>query len=396
MIRAYLDELAFLKTTVQLWVPQSDAPPFETLISRISGDTFITETTPPWPVEQQLYLSFLLESRRFTAPTRVLSTGVFRIPSTVVEGERRERFRATFTRVEGIEVTAVERIAGPFLLGRLLQGALLDLSLQGLKLAVDELGDLGGGGGPLTRGDVFELVVIRGLPYTPEIRCRGLVAHVNPSAGGEPAAGLLLEGLEPLDQKAIERILARRFPTTFGQAFPKRKRKTDIADKVGAPILKPVASKAPEVVELPTLAPKADKPARPVSSPLMRIRKAGRRILVISAAGGGGQRLASELQDDEFRQVQVADSFLEARRLAASARYDLVLLDVKVGGHLGQMLLEALHKHGLLAEVPVILVADRRDAHIEGVAEEVQAVHLHDRREGYEALAPVIYSLLLQ
>jgi len=91
----------------------------------------------------------------------------------------------------------------------------------------------------------------------------------------------------------------------------------------------------------------------------------------------------------------VASSFLEAKHLASATRFDLLLLDVKVGGHFGQMILESLRKHELLLDTPIILVADRRDASVPAVAEEIQAIHVHDRRDSYEELVPVLYRLLV-
>jgi len=127
----------------------------------------------------------------------------------------------------------------------------------------------------------------------------------------------------------------------------------------------------------------------------MRIRKSSRKVLVVSAATGEGKTLADHLREDDFKQVYEAGSFLEAKHLAQVSRYDLVLLDVRVGGHLGQMLLEALHKHGLLLNTPVILVADKRDASIEDVAEAIGAVHIHEKRSSYDNLVPALYRLLL-
>lgn len=393
-IRAYLDELVLLKTPVQLWLPQTDAPPFETTLERISGNTFVTTTTPPLAEGQQLFLSFLLEARRFNAPTQVVSTGVFRIPASVTQGERRERYRAAFQSSDGIRFLGIERLAETFVLGRFLSGTLLDLSLQGLRLLVDELSCPGGESRQLKRGDAFDAVCIQGLPFTPDIHCRAHVAHVIPGKEGD-TVGLQLEGLESSDQKNIERILARRFPTTFGQAFPKKKRKTDLGDRLGAPVQVLAPAKAPEVVQAIQAAPVKEQPIRPQSTPAMRLRKASRRILILSANQEGGAALADHLRQDDFRYVQVASSFLEAKHLASATRFDLLLLDVKVGGHFGQMILESLHKHELLLDTPIILVADRRDASVPAVAEEIQAIHVHDRRDSYEELVPVLYQLLV-
>ncbi len=392
-IRAYLDELVLQKTPVQLWIPQSDVPPFETTIARIAGNTFVTATTPPLAVNQSLCVSFFLDARRFTAPTQVVSTGAFRIPTSVARGERRERFRATFPRSDGIQFFGVERLADTFLQGRLLSGTLVDLSLQGLRIAIEELSRPWGEPAELKRGDAFEQVCIRGLPFTPDIYCRAVLAHMIHAKEGE-VAGFLLQGLEATDQKHIERILARRFPTTFGQAFPKKKRKTDIGDRLGAPVQVPTAPKASEVVA-PLSAPVQERVVRPQSTPALRLRKAGRRILILSSSLEGGAALAENLRQDDFRQVHVASSFLEAKRLASATRFDLLLLDMKVGGHFGQMILQALRQHGLLLETPIILVADRRDASLQAVADEIQALHVHERRDSYEELVPVLYGLLV-
>ena len=206
---------------------------------------------------------------------------------------------------------------------------------------------------------------------------------------------ILMTGLQESDRKNIERILARRFPTTFGQAFPQKHRKTDIADQAGAPVPVKAAAKAPEVVALPE-APAAPAPRtpRPEVSAVMRIRKAIKRILIISAASEAGVSLAQSLREDDFKQVFEARSYLEAQNLARSYRFDLLLLDVKVGGHFGQMILEALHRHELLQDTPVILIADRRDAQIEAVAEAIEAIYIHEKRASYEDLVPILYSLL--
>jgi CheY-like chemotaxis protein len=394
-IRAYLDDLVLKKAPVQLWITQADTLPFETTIARVARDTFTTTQTPPLPLDQQLNVSFMLDSRRFTAHTQVVSTGVFKIPTSVAVGERRERFRAAFSRTEGIEVFACEKVSAPFIWGRILVGRLVDLSLQGLRVELEEVSAGPGEPTAVKRGDSFASVCISGLPHTPSIQCGGIVAHVRygPNA---TVAGFLLTGLLETDRKNIERILARRFPTTFGQAFPQKHRKTDIADQAGAPVPVKAVAKAPEVVALPPApaAPVKERPARPELTAVMRIRKAVRRILIISAASDTGKSLAECLRDDDFKQVFEAKSFLEAQHLARATRFDLVLLDVKVGGHFGQMILEALHRHELLLDTPVILVADRRDASIEAVAEAIDAIYIHEKRAPYEDLLPALYSML--
>ena len=67
-IRAYLDELARLKTPVQLWLPADDKP-FETTLSHVSPITFSSTTTPQLEPGQTLDLSgpslFRVGNRRY-------------------------------------------------------------------------------------------------------------------------------------------------------------------------------------------------------------------------------------------------------------------------------------------------------------------------------------------
>jgi CheY-like chemotaxis protein len=393
-IRAYLDELVRLKSPVQMWLTQVDAQPLETTLIQVGRDTFSTAQTLPMPAAQQLSLSFMIDARRFVAHTQMVATGVFRIPASVAVGERRERFRASFKAAEGIQVFACERVSGTFLGGRMFTGRLLDLSLQGLRVRLDEI--LGPMGEPasIQRGDAFAALSLSGLPYTPAIRCAGVVTHVRQGGDGV-AAGLQLLDLEETDQKNIDRILARRFPTTFGQAFPRKHRKTDLADQPGPPVATREAIKATEVVlRAPPPPVVIPRPPRPPLTALLRIRKAVRKLLVISAGDGRHPSLAECLREDDFKQVFEAGSYLEAQAQARASRFDILLLDVKVGGHLGQMILETLRRHDLLLDTAVILVADRRDASAGDVAEAVGAVYVHEKRAPYEDLLPALYALL--
>ena len=96
-IRAYLDELVLRRPRSSSGSPSRTRLPFETTIVRVARDTFTTAQTPPLPQDQQLNISFMVDARRFTAHTQVVSTGVFKIPASVAVGERRERFRAAFS-----------------------------------------------------------------------------------------------------------------------------------------------------------------------------------------------------------------------------------------------------------------------------------------------------------
>jgi CheY-like chemotaxis protein len=241
-------------------------------------------------------------------------------------------------------------------------------------------------------GDVFQSVRITGLPLTPPIHCRGTVAHLGAT---EPYAGLLLEETSEGDQKNIERLLIPRLPATFGEVFPARRRKPDFADKLGAPTPTQIKAKAPELVggALASAADRPDPSGRPAGA-LLRLRKSGKKILFLSGHPGT-PALVDGFRQDGFRQVSEARSYQEAKTLAEQIRFDLVILDLRVGAHWAQDIMESLASHDLLLDTPVILVVEHRNEGVNTVARALGAVHVHDRRQSCAELLPVACRLLL-
>jgi len=373
-IRAYLDEVARLQTPVQLWLPGSLGAPFETSLQKVSPITFSTTTTPPLEPGQVLDVSFMLDSRRFLAKGKVVTPGVFRIPPCITQGERRSGFRVPFDR-EQAQVFAVEHLWDTVTGGRTLQGRVLNLSTQGLRLALDDLA------GPALRpGDSFQWICLDGLPFTPRIHCRARVAHLA-LAGPEPAAGLHLVDLSERDCKHIERILIPRFPATFGEAFPARKRKTDFADQLGAPAPNQARTRAPELVNqaLAAAEPAPAAVSRTPAGAVMRLRRAARKLLFLSTNPGTAV-LAEAFRQDGFKHVFEAQTYQQAKLIAEQAKVDLLFVDVRIGAHWTRDILGTLASHGLLVGTPVVLLTDQRSDVVATQAEELSAVHVHERR----------------
>lgn len=390
-IRAYLDELARLKTPVQLWLPADDKP-FETTLSHVSPITFSSTTTPQLEPGQTLDLSFMLEARRFIARVKALSSGVFRIPLTIAQGERRAEYRGAFERSEPAVVMAVEHCSGTVLGGKFLLGKLLDLSPHGLRIALGEVGSLSGPGDGLKIGDRFASICITGLPFTPPIHGRARVAHVAQTAA-EPYAGLALEGLTDADQRNVERVLAPRLPTTFGEAFPAKKRKTDIADELGTPTAVKVKAKAPEIVQREPPPPAA--PERPVTTPVMRLRKASKKLLFLSEHRMT-PALAEAFRQDGFKHVVEVKSYPEAKAAASQAKFDLLFLDVRVGRHWGGDMMKSLRDLDLLVDVPIILLVDHSTDGALVIARSLEAIWIHERSKPFEDLLPLVYQVVLE
>ena len=398
-IRAYLDELALTKSPVQITLSHADPAPFETTLDHLSATTLSVTTTPPLEIGQTVHLSFLLDNRWFTTFMKVEATGVFSLPTCVSPGERRAHPRASFNRNETDEVFAVERIAGTIPGGRTVLGKVQDLGMEGIRVVLDEVATLSGPDRPLRRGDAFTFISISNLPHTPTICCSGTVAHVTPGPPETLTAGIHLAGIGPGDQRNLERILTRRVPATFGQAFPGRKLKTDVADRPGAPTPTKVKAKAPEVVErqpepAPPEPPEPPKIDRKQLTPVMRLRKLGRKILFLSS-DPQTPALAEAMRQDGFKHTFLAGTPAEAEALARQHRFDLVLVDLKVGGFWGQGLVAALRGRGLLLAAPVILVAEFRNELARDAAQALAAVHIHERRQGYDELAPILNGTML-
>ncbi len=391
-IRAYLEELARLKTPVQLWAAGSLERPFETTLAAVTPVTFSSTTTPHLEPGRVLGLSFMLDARRFVAQVKVVASGVFRIPLAIAQGERRAEFRGPFERAEPAQAFAVEVCSGTVLGGRTLLGRLLDLSPHGIRVALSEVGSLTGPGTELKAGDGFHSISIAGLPFTPTIQARGRVVHLARSAA-EPYVGLALEGMTEGDLKNIDRILTPRLPTTFGEAFPAKKRKTDVADQLGPPTQVKARVKAPEIVERAEAQP--PPPERAPANAVLRLRKAGKKILLLSE-NAASPALAEALRADGFKHVVEARSYLEAKTVASQTRFDLLILDIRVGPHWGGDMMKTLHSHDLLLGTPLILLVEHRNDGAVAMAGSLQAVWIHERRRPTEELLVVAGKVLLE
>lgn len=397
-IRAYLDELMRLKLPVRMAKAGADARPFTTTLESVRASTFTVATIPPLDPGQAVTLGFLLDNRWLTTSVRVEGTGVFSLPTYITHGERRAVPRGAFADDEAVEALLVERVQGTFLGGRLLRGRVLDLSTQGLRLRIDEGMALTGPPVPVGPGDTFDLAVITGLPFLPPVPARAVLVHRQARPGEPSVAGFRLEGLAPLDRQGLERILNRRLPATYGRSFPARKLKTDIADRPGVPTPEQVKPRLPEVVALPPDPEEDDLLALedPRVAPAIRLRKLGRKVLVMSSEIEAAARLVEDLRWDGYRHTYLARDPAQARDLAGQHRFDLVLVDLKVGGFWGHGLLGNLRNKGLLTGVPVILVTGHANALAEEAALELGAVYIHERHMGYRALAPVLSDWLLR
>jgi CheY-like chemotaxis protein len=124
-----------------------------------------------------------------------------------------------------------------------------------------------------------------------------------------------------------------------------------------------------------------------------RLRRAAKRILVLSTHPEAAQVLEAFHQDG-FRQAVRADSYQRARLLAEQGRFDLLVADLKVGTRWTRDLMAALADHGLLRDLPTILLVDFPYEGDSAMARPLGAAHVHVRGRGAGALVDAACALL--
>lgn len=412
-ILAYFEELARLGTPVNLWVDSESWIPIGLRIEAVREDgwSFSAALQRALPGDlspkRLLEVAFPLEGVRLLASLHFLERegylkASFALPESIRFGERRERVRARFGPRERARVTVLE----DFLQGCGATGRLVNLSLTGLCLRVDRVIAVHGQGqipispAVFTAGTRLALVRIQDLPHAPMIECSGITTHSERSAIGT-TVGIHLEGLGGLEQRLLAEVLTRRLPT-FARSFPARHRRTeaDLIDPTQAQnqeleawetppedLADPVPAEESESREAPTELSTRER--------LLRIKKQGKRVLVIMHDDLDRAILAGTLQVDGFRHVMEARNYAEALGWFRVAAIDLVVLDSQVGAHPGQKFLERLRAQGYCVETPVVMASEHLDVRATIMAKALRIAHVQSKPIDYDGeLRPALYRLL--
>ncbi len=414
MILAYFEELSRLGTAVMLWVDQDSWIPIGLKVEGVREDSwsFSAALQRALPGElsgkRVLELAFPLEGVRLLASVHFQARdgylkASFSLPEAIRFGERRERVRARFGPREKARVTVLE----DFVQGCGATGRLVNLSLSGLCLRVDRVIAVRGEGqipispAVFTAGTRLALVRIQDLPNLPTIECSGITTHSGRSAIGT-TVGIHLEGLGSLEQNLLAGVLARRLPT-FARNFPVRHRRSedDLVDPAAA---------NPEEVEAwdATMEEGGLDPGALVSFPeaeglvepsreerLIRIKRSGKRILIIMHDDLDRAILAGTLQADGFRPAMEARNFAEALGWFRVTPIDLVILDHQVGAHPGQVFLDRLRAQGYGLETPVVMTSEEVDVRTTIMAKAHRISHLQRKPIDYDGeLRGMLHRLL--
>jgi len=414
MILAYFEELCRLGTPVMLWVDQESWIPIGLRVEAVGEDSWgfsaALQRALPGDLSSKriLELAFPLEGVRLLAHVHFQARdgylkAVFSLPEAIRFGERRERIRARFGPREKARVTVLE----DFMQGCGATGRLVNLSLSGLCLRVDRVIAVRGEGkipispAVFTAGTRLALVRIQDLPNVPMIECAGITTHSGRTAIGT-TVGVHLEGLGSLEQNLLAGVLARRLPT-FARNFPVRRRRgeDDLVDPVVANAEDGDAwdvAAEDEVLdsgslEAPPEAEGLPEPSR--EERLIRIKRSGKRILIIMHDDLDRAILAGTLQADGFRPAMEARNFAEALGWFRVTPIDLVILDHQVGAHPGQVFLDRLRAQGYGLETPVVMTSDEVDVRTTIMAKAHRISHLQRKPIDYDGeLRAMLHRLL--
>ncbi len=413
MILAYFEELSRLGTAVMLWVDLDSWIPIGLKVEGVREDSWsfsaVLQRALPGELsgKRVLELAFPLEGVRLLASVHFQARegylkASFSLPEAIRFGERRERVRARFGPREKARVTVLE----DFMQGCGATGRLVNLSLSGLCLRVDRVIAVRGEGqipispAVFTAGTRLALVRIQDLPNLPTIECSGITTHSGRSAIGT-TVGIHLEGLGSLEQNLLAAVLARRLPT-FARNFPVRHRRSE--DDLVDPAANPEEAGAWDAtmeeggLDPGALAsfPEAEGLVEPSREERMiRIKRSGKRILIIMHDDLDRAILAGTLQADGFRPAMEARNFAEALGWFRVTPIDLVILDHQVGAHPGQVFLDRLRAQGYGLETPVVMTFEEVDVRTTIMAKAHRISHLQRKPIDYDGeLRGMLHRLL--
>jgi CheY-like chemotaxis protein len=378
-ILAYLEELGRLRTLVHLHIRSEPALCLGARIELVNDQDFTFSLSFPHQVPrlkagEVVEMHFPLTGMRFKADIAFHDRGrymesVFKLPRSIQFADRREARRTRIGSREKASAAVFESLFE----GVAASGRLLNISMEGLCIRMERAIQVQGGKRLASHQDLFtvgqELQIVRilNLPQLPTIECSGEVRFCGAiSPGGPILLGIKLEALGSFDSANLHRFMMRRLPT-YGRAFPTKRRRGAVEEdpeeeqeeelqEEGAA----AADGTEELLEDPFAAlvdaPVVEAPddsGKPSEDRLLRLRRRGKRFLVI-------------IPDDLDRSIFVCTlhvggytSFYEARNLvhglemSKKVKLDAIFLDQQIGPLSGVEVAQRLRKMGRLEGVPI-------------------------------------------
>jgi CheY-like chemotaxis protein len=270
-------------------------------------------------------------------------------------------------------------------------GRLINLSIEGFCMRLEKALSIQENRRLAIHPDLFrasqELMVVRllDLPHAPRVECSGRVTHIEDGPEGV-TMGVHLEGVGTLESQILTRVLSARIPT-FTRGFPQKRRRSELdLETTSVPTLAQETGEAlvPESLDLLPDGPEVEEPHGGPSDRVLRLKKRGRRILLVQIDDLDRAILAGTLLVDGFSQVKEARSFSESLQCVREGPLDLILLEHPLGAVSAPQFLERLRKLGHCEEVPVILLTDQEDVRTTLMAKMQHIAHLQPRPVDYD------------
>jgi len=379
-VLAWLEELSRLGTVVEVEGAEGDLVPVAAKVRLVAEETGSFSLAYKWKparepaAGQRTHITFPLDRQRFQADAAYLGRGNyleyrFSLPAAVFHAERRDATRVKMRPRDDLNIIVLEDLFE----GLGLSGTLIDLSMGGccflLQRAIRVRGeqrvplatDLLAPGAPLA------LVRLPNLPHLPQVECGGRICSMRQGKDGV-LVGLRFEGLGTFEEGILGRFLSERDPgIAFG--FPHKRRQKDLrAEELQGPqppedpgSILPEPEPGPEE-NLPDQADAAAEFEATFQETLTdkdrlnRLRKRGKKLLLVMADELERISLMAMLHQDGYRSMFEAKSLIQALEHHRRLALDLLVVDQAIG-HMGALsLVEVLREQGLPKSVPVVVL----------------------------------------
>lgn len=406
-ILAWLETMNRLGTVLDLSFSDSDLTPVPAKVGKVAEAAGICSFQCKWkPTKepapgQRLRITFPLDKQRFFADLVYQGRGNYleyrcQLPTAISHAERRDAVRVTMHAHDKFSLIALQGLFA----GLGLSGTLVDLSMGGCSFLINRAIQIKNerrlpiNEEMLAQGTTFDLVRLPNLPQLPLVECGGTVRSVRTTDRGV-IVGLRFEGLGAFEGGILGKFLSERVPG-FVAGFPHKHRLRDLID--GDPPEAAEAPEAPPVQVEDSEDPNSDPELQEALSDqdrLNKLRKRGKRILLILADELDRIRLMAILHQDGYRGLFEARSLVQALEHHRRVPLDLVMVDQQVGHMNALKIVTVLRTQGLSGTVPVVVLQRDYDFPLLQAVEAGNLSMLAERPLDFEAdLKPAMEKML--
>ena len=372
-ILAWLEELARIRTVMDLTISASDLLPISAKVELVGEETRSCTLSLLWtpvvePVAgQQVSLVFPLDGQRFKTTMVYQGRGGYKqyrfaLPFAIQHAERRDATRVTLRSRERFRIVVLQHLME----GLGLNGELTDLAMGGCAFLIHRVIQIQSEkrmpihSGLLTPGTRLSLVRLMDLPHLPTLECGGRVSHMRQWSGGV-TMGIAFENLGALEMGILGKLMAERVPG-FSPDFPRKRRFRELTAEE-----REIAQPCEPPAELELTASPAPEEAEGTGSEKERaeqLHKRGKKILVLMADELDRTLLLATLHQDGYRCLFDAGSLIKALEHHRQLSMDLVLVDQTVGKRGALELIETLRSQGLSRKIPIVVIQRRPDVRL--------------------------------